>query len=365
MVDELVLRDVKKILDKIQVIRSRDDFEELMRKFGVSASFSEEQVNEAIVANMMSDSELALYKRYILYKRRTDIISFLGAVEAIGEITSSVSEFYESRSKNNQTIAAIKDVISKVDLFLGNIPKIRVSTEYGKVKGSYKKYYDTFIKSGMDRYTFVERIEKVQQSSTIIKRFSKKKLKRLQIELEGFDLVTQKKIEELHSDYAQIRDAYGEYLRNLMRDMFTNNSDLYQVGLLSLITLKGMKIPTKTLENGLTVVDTKKKIEVTAQELADKVFYYFQKKNESEFDAETFVISFREFLLHFYTQELSRLRNENEVSLVGVKSQFDRQKSIVGELLELRKLFNIPVTVPEKNEEDTFALVYSDTRHDK
>lgn len=365
MVDELMLRDVKNIIDKIRVVKSRDDFGELLIKFGVSANFTEEQINEAIVANMMSDAELTLYKKYALYKKRMDVISFVGAVEAIGEITSSVSEFYESRSKNNQTITAINELIGKVDTCLGNIPKIRVSTEYGKVKGSYKRYYDAFIKSGMDRYTFVEKIEKVQHSSALIKRFSKRKLKKLQGELDSFNIDVKKRIEELHLSYISERDSYGEYLRSLMSDIFTKNSDIYQIGLLSLISLEGINIPTKTLKNGVVVVDSKKKIEVTPEELAAKAFIYFQKKDEPEFNAEMFVSSFREFLLHYYAQELNRLENENEVSLVGVKSQFDKQKSMVCRLFGLRKAIDIPVTSQEKDEEDTFALIYSNTKNKK
>ena len=67
MVDELMLRDVRNILDKIKVVKSRDDYGELLIKFGVSANSTEEQINEAIVANMMSDAELTLYKKYALY----------------------------------------------------------------------------------------------------------------------------------------------------------------------------------------------------------------------------------------------------------------------------------------------------------
>ena len=43
MVDELMLRDVRNILDKIKVIKSRDDYGELLIKFGVSANSTEEQ----------------------------------------------------------------------------------------------------------------------------------------------------------------------------------------------------------------------------------------------------------------------------------------------------------------------------------
>ena len=365
MVDELMLRDVKNILDKIRVIKSRDDYEELLIKFGVSVNSTEEQINEAIVSNMMSDVEFTLYKKYSLYKKRMDVISFVGAVEAIGEITSSVTKFYESRSKNNQTINAIKEFIAKVDTCLGNIPKIRVGTEYGKVKGNYKRYYDAFIKSGMDRYTFVEKIERIQQSSSLIKHFSKRKLKKLQLELDNFNVDTKKRVEELHLSYISERDSYGEYLRTLMTDIFTKNSDIYQISLLSLISLEGIDIPTKTLKNGVVVVDSKKKIDVTPEELAGIAFRYFQKKDEPEFNAEMFISSFREFILHFYIQELNRLENENEVSLVGVKSQFDKQKSMVGHLLGLRKAIDVPETSQEKDEEDTFALIYSNVKNNK
>ena len=365
MVDELMLRDVKNILDKIRVIKSRDDYEELLIKFGVSVNSTEEQINEAIVSNMMSDVEFTLYKKYSLYKKRMDVISFVGAVEAIGEITSSVTKFYESRSKNNQTINAIKEFIAKVDTCLGNIPKIRVGTEYGKVKGNYKRYYDAFIKSGMDRYTFVEKIERIQQSSSLIKHFSKRKLKKLQLELDNFNVDTKKRVEELHLSYISERDSYGEYLRTLMTDIFTKNSDIYQISLLSLISLEGIDIPTKTLKNGVVVVDSKKKIDVTPEELAGIAFRYFQKKDEPEFNAEMFISSFREFILHFYIQELNRLENENEVSLVGVKTQFDKQKSMVGHLLGLRKAIDVPETSQEKDEEDTFALIYSNVKNNK
>ena len=59
------------------------------------------------------------------------------------------------------------------------------------------------------------------------------------------------------------------------------------------------------------------------------------------------------------------MKDENEKELTAVKTHFDRQKDVVEQFFELRHSLVIPSVSQEKNEEDTFALVYSDTRYNK
>ena len=80
MVDELMLRDVKNILKKLEVIRAREDIEQILLDSGLSNGSSIDEINEVLVAKFMTQEELVLYKKYVLYKRREDLKNLVGIV---------------------------------------------------------------------------------------------------------------------------------------------------------------------------------------------------------------------------------------------------------------------------------------------
>lgn len=365
MVDELMLRDVKNILSKIEVVRARDDFSELLIKIGVSSESSIDEINEAIVAAMMSEHEVKLYRKYLLYRKKTDLINLSSAIDVVSNITDSVSSNYDLRSRNSGTIGAINDEIEKIDFVLRDVNRICIGTEYAKVKGSYKTYYDAYIKSGMDRYTYVEQIESIEHSSKLGRRLKKGKLSKLQQGLEEFNIDAKNNIDDLFQRHLEAKDSYRAYLVILMMELMLKNKVLYNAGLLTLRSMYGDEIPVKILDNGVIVVDDSSKIDIHPKTIAEKAFEYFQSVDEPEFDADMFMKCFRDFLIHSYNQELARLDEENDKSLTSIKKHFDKQKEVVGTLLGLQNGIQVETTQINKDEEDTFALVYTDTRYNK
>ena len=365
MVDELMLRDVKNILSKIEIVRAREDFSELLVKFDVSHDASEDEINEAIVAFMMSEHEVKLYRRYLLYKRRTDLVNLSSAIDVVADITSSISESYEVRTRNNVTIDAINEEIESIDLVLRDVNRIRIGTEYSKVKGSYKTYYDAYIKSGMDRYVYVEKIDAIERSSKLSRRLNKRKLTKLQQSLEDFNVEVKNNIDDLYQRHIEIKDSYAAYLVIVMMELMLKNKNLYNAGLLTLNSMYGEEIPKKKLNNGLIVVDETTKVDIHPKIIAEKAFEYFQKIDEPEFDADMFMKCFRDFLIHFYNKELDRLKRENKEALSDIKGHFDKQKETIGDVLVLQDGIDIKPLQAEKDEVDTFSLVYTDTRYNK
>ena len=143
------------------------------------------------------------------------------------------------------------------------------------------------------------------------------------------------------------------------------NKVLYNAGLLALSSMYGEEIPKVKLDNGVTVVDETTKVDIHPKLVAEKAFEYFQKVDEPEFDADMFMKCFREFLIHFYNKELVRLNKENDEALSRIKDQFDKQKETVGNMLMLQDGIDIQPVQANKNETDTFSLVYTDTRYNK
>lgn len=365
MVDELMLQDVKNIFKKIEVIRAREDFLLVLDELGVSRESSDEVINEAIVSRMMSEQELTLYKKYMLYSKRTDIVNLSLSIDSLNELTTAVSGYYEERSRNNHVIGEINGIVAKVDRALRDYPNIRVGTEYNKVKASYKKYFDAYIKSGMDRATYTERIERIEHSSLIVRGLKKRKLKQLKEGLEVHNVDSKERIDTLYEEYISERDAYGVFLRELMTTMMKKDSTLYHVGLLSMSSMCGREVSIKTSSSGLKTVDCKQEITITPEDIAEAAFEYFRKIDEPEFNAEMFIKSFREFLLHFYNGELKRLNDENDRALRDINKAFKRQRTVMSNLSHYHESLVIPALEQGKDEQDTFALVYSNHRINK
>ena len=72
MVDELMLQDVKSILKKIELIRAKENFKQILIDNGLTRA-TEVEIDEFIVSTYMSTDEVSLYKRYMLYKKREDL----------------------------------------------------------------------------------------------------------------------------------------------------------------------------------------------------------------------------------------------------------------------------------------------------
>ena len=358
MVDELMLQDVKSILKKIELIRSKEDFEQILKDNGLSLDSKEDEINEFLVNKFMSPNEIELFKRYLLYKRREDLSNLVVAIDSFSELTGRISTLYDENSRCRNTINLINGIVDKVDVGLRDYPNIRVSTEYGKVKGSYKRYFDAYIKDGMDRAKFTEEIDQINHSGVIVKGLKKRRLKQLREGLEEHNKNSKVHVDSLYDRYISTRDEYGVYLRELMSSLIKRNPALYEAGLLSLSSMYGEDIPIKILSTGLKVVDKSKKTDITPEYIADKAFMYFRKIDEPEFDEKMFIKAFRDFLLHFYNREIERLEREANNALKQIRSSFNQQRDITRMMSTYQEAIEIPMVSLDQDSKDTMALVY-------
>lgn len=357
MVDELMLQDVKSILKKIELIRAKENFKQILIDNGLTRA-TELEIDEFIVSTYMSPDEVSLYKRYMLYKKREDLANLGSVMDSLGELTTNVSNLYEEHSRYRSTINLINGLIEQVDVGLRDYPNIRVSTAYSKVKGGYKRYFDAYIKDGMDRAKFTEEIDQINHSGAIVRGLKKRRLKQLREGLEEHNKNSKVHVDTLYEGYISSRDEYGVYLREVMSTLLKKNPVLFEAGLLSLSSMCHESVPIKTLANGVKVVDKKQEINITPEYIADKAFEYFQKLDEPEFDEKMFIKSFREFLLHFYNSEIMRLNIESNKALRGIRDSFSKQRDITRMMSTYRDSIDIPSDSLDQDSKDTFALVY-------
>lgn len=365
MVDELMLRDVDNILKKLELIRSREDLKQILKDNGMDNTTSEEDINLFLVTMFMSEVEISLYKKYIIFKKREDLRSIGVAIDALGELTSTVANLYEEHSRCKGTTSAINGVIEKIDTGLRGYPNIRVSTAYNRVRVDYKRYFDAFIKDGMDRAVVTEEIDKINRSSVIVRRLKKRKLSQLREGLKEHNSNSKLHIDTLYGEYISSREEYGTYLREVMTNLLKNNKVLFEAGMLSLISMYKEDIPVKALATGVKVVDKSKVEHITPEYIASKAFEYFQKLDEPDFDEKMFIKAFRDFLLHFYSVELERLNREANGALRSIREAFNKQKNVTRMLSTYQDVIEMPDISLDTNTTDTFALVYQNNRTNK
>lgn len=359
MVDELMLRDVKNILKKLELIRTREDFEQILLDDGLTNA-SKEEIDEFIVKKFMSPKEVELFSRYMLYKRREDLSNLMIAIDSFSELTSNITSLYDENSRCKSTINLINGIIGNVDAGLRDYPNIRVSTAYSRVKSNYKRYFDAYIKDGMDRAKFTEEIDDINHSGIIVRGLKKRRLKQLREGLEEHNKNSKLHVDSLYEGYISSRDEYGVYLREVMSTLLKKNSTLMDAGLLSLSSMYHEDIPVKTLSNGVTVVDKSKMKDrdITPEYIASKAFEYFHKIDEPDFDEKMFIKAFRDFLLHFYNAEIVRLEREANGALKGIRTAFNQQRNITRMMSTYQEAVEIPTVTIDQDSKDTFALVY-------
>ncbi len=363
MVDELMLRDVNNILRKIEVVRSREDFDDFLLSCGLTKESNEEEINEAIVSGYMGEKELVLYKRFVLYRKKQDLNNLVVTIDSLNELTSTVSDNYEERAECIRISNLIRGEISKVDACLRDVPNIRVSSAYNSVKIDYRKYFDAYIKSGMDRATYTEGIDKIQRSGIVIRGLKSRKLKQLKQGLKEHNVSSKENVEYLYNQYIDTRDKYGSYLREVMADLLNKHKDLLNAALLSLNTVFGLEVPIITKDSGVKAVDFSKEIPYDTEFIAAKIFEYFQKLDIPDFDHSVFTESFRNFLLSFYNNELEMLSKKEAKALTNIRSVFDKQKSLMGGLVLYKESVDLAKEDEERDVADTFALVYASKRN--
>ena len=66
MIDKLMLQDVRNVLEKLKIIKTSENYEELLNSHGIDLSLNGEELDKAIVANMMSDKEYQWQISYYL-----------------------------------------------------------------------------------------------------------------------------------------------------------------------------------------------------------------------------------------------------------------------------------------------------------
>ena len=243
--------------------------------------------------------------------------------------------YYEENSRCRKKANEIQETIAKIEHNLRDYPNIRVSTAYHNVKHGYKRYFDAYIKDGMDRAVFTEEIDKINHSSIIIKSLKKKRLKQLRAGLIEHNKNSKLHVDTLYKDYLKSREEYGLYLKDVMTTMLSKSPILYEAGILGLKSIYQEDIPIKILSNGVKVVDKTKCSDITPIYISTKIFEYFQKLEEPEFDEKAFIKAFKEFLLDFYFERLVKVQVEflkalwrlcNEEKKLGANTYYYKRK---------------------------------------
>ena len=361
MVDQLMLQDIKNILKKLEIINSRDGFKKVLLDNDLENA-SEEEKNDFFVSTLMTSEEVELYRKYVLYKKRTALNNLVVAIDSLGELTSNVTTLYEDSSRCKDTICSINAIIEEIDNGLRDCPNIRISTEYNNVQISYKRYSDAFIKDGMDRAKFTEAIDGINHSGVIVRSLKKNKLKQLRHGLAEHNRNAKANVADLYDKYLTSKENYVVFLKEVMIKLLNKSEVLRDASLLSLSSMYGEDIPIKELSNGVKVVDKSKLRDISLEYIADQILLYFREIDEPEFDEKMFIMAFRDFLVHFYSKEILRLKEERKNILEEIRKSFRRQQIVMNDLATYREAVDIPEIKDDEDTLDTFGLVYENPK---
>lgn len=357
MVDELLLHRVEGIFKKIDLIRSKEDFEQLKIDNGL-IDLSEDEVNEFLVEKFMSVEDIDLYKKYMIYKRNEDLNSLAKIIDSVSNLTSKITILYDENKKYQNLLCSINKIIECIDLGLRDYPNIRVATAYSKVKVDYNKYFGAFVTSGVERAGFTEEINRINRSSVIVRSLKKRRLKQLSDGLVEHNINSKLCIDTMYDDYLNSRDEYEKFLIDVMVNLLSKNDLLFEAGILSLVSLYHDNIKIITLSDGAKVVDKEEKDLVTPKYIAQRAFEYFQKMNEPNFDEKVFISSFRKFLLHFYTNEIDMINVKISEITNEIRYLFKMQVELVDDMNKYKKNMEIPYMSFDQDSKDTMALIY-------
>ncbi len=362
MVDEIILKDIRTILQKLRVLRNESNIEALLKESGVSKKkVSEDEILDLLARKYLTDLEMAKYSHYRAYKSKRDLQAVVDVITSLEETTSKITTFYEEIKGINTKSRAVNEEIRSLRFRFQDIPLIRIHTAYSAVERSYDSYIKTFTKTGMHRADVQDSIEKIDRSNFIVRGLKKKKAQKLKEHLETYTNSALSSIDTKKNAFFDERNKYYCYLRDVIYDLM-GNDQLANALFLSAksygkeeisVTEDYLKVPRLSLKDlkGITQED---KVFV-----ATHFFDFFEKKCGEKFDGDSYYQALTEFILYYYKNLVERMSYRKQKCYDEIRVLNNGQKEINARICESARMlavFGEPLT---DDQNDTYALVYT------
>lgn len=355
MIDKLMLQDVKNILEKIKIVKSSDNFTELLKKHGIDSALAGEELDKAIVSKMMSEQEYQLYIRYIKYRKHQNLNNMKTAIDCLAESKVKINDLYISRKTAQDHIDATNNHMDLIMNEMELIPGEDLLQAHYTICTLLANYRQLERTCSTKQNSLAKRIDKVKASKLLIPALKARIISYLEEKL-------RRMIEEhnttLISADSEIKDEENNLETKLIEfcSDIINNPTLFEAVLLNDRELNNENVTPTYNSNGVRNISSLRYIEKTIvfERLKAKIKSILQ-NNPTELNFNTTIYA---WLTTIYQDDVTSLKDEKRSQLSDIQKEHARQQELIQELGIYQTAFEIPEEEFTQDEKDTLSLAY-------
>lgn len=355
MLDKLMLQDVRNVLEKLKIVKESENVSELLERHGIDTSLIGEELDKAIVANMMSDQEYQLFTRYIKYKRYQNLNNMKTAIDCLAESKVRINNLYNSRKKAQEHIEATN---SHMDLIMEEMTLI-------SAEDLLQAHFSTDALLANRRYlesvyiskqkSLAKRIDKVKTSKLIIPTLKAKivnylenKLRKMIEEQNDLIVLEESKINESRITLETELDGFCSQLMD--------NPILFEAFTLNEYGQKKQNVTPTYNSKGVRNIEYLGHLEKTIifECLKERIKTIIH-KNPTEFN---FANKLYTMLTEIYQNDVSSLKDKKKSQLSDIQKEYARQQELIQELGIYQSSFELPQEEFTQDEQDTLSIAY-------
>ncbi len=341
MADQMLLKDVKSVLRKIEEIKSLSD-EELREECSIfmtlDSNTSREDMITSILNTELSPEEKANYNMYLRYYYFSTFREQNKGISALDEGLTQIEDLYKVKDASTREISDARDR-KREALFAMNtaLPLVRLNIEYSHVDSAYKRYINVRTKTGMKQAQLNEEYEKLDRSSTLMRFLKRKSINSLRKEKHEHALTSM--IEE-NAEFDKYLDSLRKYaasLRELFYKMLDND------GIRMAVRLKQEMSNDFTKEEAYKVQF--RSFDRLTLEEKEQIYNEFIETAsfdpEAEVTGEIFFEAAKKFVVSYYDIMISRNERRQSECVSKIRNIVTEQKNIVNRLKDKEQQFDL------------------------
>ncbi len=355
MIDKLMLQDVKNILEKIKIVKSSENYVELLTQHGIDSTLTGEELDREIVAKMMSEQESQLFTRYIKYRRHQNLNNMRTSIEYLVSSKYEISDLYVQRNEAQSSIEANQNHIERVLEAIDSIEAESLLNAQYVVSKAQANYHHLEKTTTTKEKSLEAKIERIKKSRIIIPALKSKLVQWLQ------NCLTKMLIEHkntLSDESFRIEDLQAELdslIFNFCIDLL-NNSLLQDAIILN---DKGINTETVTpvyYANGVRSASNLIGIESSViLERLQATIRQIIAKNPTEANFNGIM---KRWLVAIYQEDIESFKEQKRQHLSSIQKEYAKQQELIKELGIYQSSFEIPNEEFTQNEQDTLAIAY-------
>ena len=355
MIDKLMLQDVKNILEKIKIVKSSENYVELLTQHGIDSTLTGEELDREIVAKMMSEQESQLFTRYIKYRRHQNLNNMRTSIEYLVSSKYEISDLYVQRNEAQSSIEANQNHIERVLEAIDSIEAESLLNAQYAVSKAQANYHHLEKTTTAKEKSLEAKIERVKKSRIIIPALKSKLVQWLQ------NCLTKMLIEHkntLSDESFRIEDLQAELdslIFNFCIDLL-NNSLLQDAIILN---DKGINTETVTpvyYANGVRSASNLIGVESSViLERLQATIRQIIAKNPTEANFNGIM---KRWLVAIYQEDIESFKEQKRQHLSSIQKEYAKQQELIKELGIYQSSFEIQNEEFTQDEQDTLAIAY-------